>query len=123
MPNFDQLRCDHFFFSRNKLSLFCEFLMSGREKRSKNCQKGKSTTKIRVRANILESITNYVNDASCLKNDIKEVGFPLMGRFDFVSLSEDNVLRILISGSCPNCNAFHIRNTCNNTFCKEVMTP
>ena len=73
--------------------------MSGRHKKSKNRQKGRSTTKILVRETILESITSYVNDDSCLKNDIKEVGFPLMGRFDFVSLSDDNVLRILISGS------------------------
>ena len=97
--------------------------MSGREKRSKHRHRGKTNTKTTVRGNIIESIKNYVNDVSCLKNDIKQLGFPLMGRFDFVSLSEDNQLCILISGSCPKCNAQHIRNTCNYMYVRDVIQP
>ena len=46
-----------------------------------------------------------------------------MGRLDFVSLSDDNVVRILITGSCPNCNAQHIRNTCNYMYVRDVIRP
>ena len=99
--------------------------MSGRNKRTKKGEKDKDrkSKKQQLKESASNSISNYVNDTSCLQNDIKEIGYPLMGWLDFVSLSDDNVLRILITGSSPNCNAQHIRNTCNYMYMRDVIRP
>ena len=41
-----------------------------------------------------------------------------------VSVNEDtHVVCLLVGRKCPLCSSDHLRNTCNVTFCNEVMLP
>ena len=62
-------------------------------------------------------------DGMQLKRDISVLGYPLMQYIKFVSIDENNVLRVVLAGSCPNCECNHLRNTCNYMYVRDVMSP
>ena len=55
---------------------------------------------------------------------IEEEGYSIMPIIRFVSSNpNNNIIRLLIAGTCPSCEMMHMRNTCNARFCREVMYP
>ena len=62
--------------------------MSGKKHKSnKGGKPGNKSAKQRYSSTAKNSVASYINDRSNLEKDIKEKGYPLMGRMDFVGLS------------------------------------
>ena len=68
------------------------------------------------------TIKKFVNDGN-LSSAITNNNYPLMPIIKFISFDKNGHLKLLLGGKCPNCDANHIRNTCNNRYCSEVIDP
>ena len=94
--------------------------MSGKNKKRKQGKQGKGKKskvigKITLSSSMREDITTYINDVAKMMEDIKKKGYPLMGKINFVSINDDCVLRILITGSCPASDSVKC------LFCQAVL--
>ena len=70
----------------------------------------------------MEELLNI--DTSQLNAMLRSDGHLIMPIIRFVSISDvTKTVRVLIGGRCPLCCADHIRNTCNSTYCEEVILP
>lgn len=66
------------------------------------------------------TIKKFVNDG-LLTSTIKANNYPLMPIIKFISFDTSGHLQLMIGGKCPNCQANHLRNTCNIRYCEEVI--
>ena len=69
----------------------------------------------------MESLIN--NQPKVFKSMVLGEGHGVMPIIKYVSTDTDNVVRLLIAGTCPACEMRFMRNTCNARYCKEVMNP
>lgn len=68
------------------------------------------------------TLKKYINDGN-LSSAITTNNYPLMPIIKFISFDKNGHLQLLLAGKCPNCDAKHIRNTCNARYCSEVIDP